>query len=133
MDLIEGRKSNTGIRHIFIDEAQDYSPFQFAYLQKLYPYSKMTLLGDFNQAIFSGATGLENVLSDFLHVGEDVERMVYNINEETNVFRVETCDDFETGTNTVFVNFDETRNGILITRKNYEDSNVLMCDLPFNG
>ncbi|OLS39908.1 RNA polymerase recycling motor HelD [Bacillus sp. MRMR6] len=76
MDLIEGRKSNTGIRHIFVDEAQDYTPFQFAYLQKLFPYSKMTLLGDFNQAIFSGATGSENALTDLLEEGEDTERIV---------------------------------------------------------
>lgn len=63
-DLIEGRKSNTSIRHVFIDEAQDYSPFQFAFIQKLFPYSKMTLLGDMNQAIYSGATGSDTVLSE---------------------------------------------------------------------
>jgi DNA helicase II / ATP-dependent DNA helicase PcrA len=63
-DLIEGRKSNTAIRHIFIDEAQDYTPFQFAFIQRLFPYSKMTLLGDFNQAIYSGATGAGTVLTE---------------------------------------------------------------------
>jgi len=72
-DLIEGRKSNTGIRHIFIDEAQDYSPFQFSFIQRLFPYSKMTLLGDFNQAIFSGATGSSTVLTDVNVRGEEVE------------------------------------------------------------
>ncbi|CRK83690.1 RNA polymerase recycling motor HelD [Neobacillus massiliamazoniensis] len=70
-ELIEGRKSNTAIRHIFIDEAQDYSPFQFAFIQRLFPYSKMTLLGDFNQAIFSGATGSPTVLKDFEIKGEE--------------------------------------------------------------
>ncbi|MFZ7946592.1 MULTISPECIES: RNA polymerase recycling motor HelD [Bacillaceae] len=75
-DLIEGRKSNTGIRHIFIDEAQDYSPFQFAFIQGLFPYSKMTLLGDFNQAIFSGATGSETVLTDLNNSDEEVEAFV---------------------------------------------------------
>ncbi|WML44797.1 RNA polymerase recycling motor HelD [Neobacillus sp. PS3-40] len=72
-DLLEGRKSNTAIRHIFIDEAQDYSPFQFATIQMLFPYSRMTLLGDFNQAVFSGATGAATVLTDFSLDGEDVE------------------------------------------------------------
>lgn len=72
-DLIEGRKSKSAIRHIFIDEAQDYSPFQFAFIQKLFPFSKMTLLGDFNQAIFSGATGAETVLSDFNISEESIE------------------------------------------------------------
>ncbi|WP_342431856.1 RNA polymerase recycling motor HelD [Neobacillus sp. FSL H8-0543] len=72
-DLIEGRRSNTLIRHIFIDEAQDYSPFQFAFIQRLFPYSKMTLLGDFNQAIFSGVTGSATALTDFVRDGEEVE------------------------------------------------------------
>jgi DNA helicase II / ATP-dependent DNA helicase PcrA len=77
-DLIEGRESNTGIRHIFIDEAQDYTPFQFAFIQRLFPYSKMTLLGDFNQAIFSGATGSATVLTDLEIVSEEVETFVLN-------------------------------------------------------
>jgi DNA helicase II / ATP-dependent DNA helicase PcrA len=75
-DLIEGRKSNTAIRHIFIDEAQDYSPFQFAFIQRLFPYSKVTLLGDFNQAIFSGATGSATVLTDSTIEEQDVETFV---------------------------------------------------------
>lgn len=63
-DLIEGRKSNTSIRHVFIDEAQDYTPFQFAYIKMMFPYSKMTLLGDINQAIYSGPTGAPTILSE---------------------------------------------------------------------
>jgi DNA helicase II / ATP-dependent DNA helicase PcrA len=74
-DLLKGRKSTTGIRHIFIDEAQDYSPFQFALIERLFPYSKMTLLGDFNQAIFSGATGSPTIISDYEEEGEDVEKI----------------------------------------------------------
>ncbi|MBT2656168.1 UvrD-helicase domain-containing protein [Bacillus sp. ISL-18] len=75
-DLLEGRKSNTAIRHIFIDEAQDYTPFQFAFIQRLFPYSKMTLLGDFNQAIFSGATGSQTVLTDLDKSEKEVETFV---------------------------------------------------------
>jgi DNA helicase II / ATP-dependent DNA helicase PcrA len=63
-DLMEGRKSNTSIRHVFIDEAQDYTPFQFAFIRQLFPYSKMTLLGDMNQAVYSGPTGSETVLAE---------------------------------------------------------------------
>ena len=51
-ELLEGRISNNVIRHIFIDEAQDYSPFQFAFIQQLFPYSKMTLLGDLIKQFF---------------------------------------------------------------------------------
>ncbi|QED48130.1 RNA polymerase recycling motor HelD [Cytobacillus dafuensis] len=52
-DRIEGKKAHTSIRHVFIDEAQDYTPFQFAYIQQLFPKSKMTLLGDINQGIYT--------------------------------------------------------------------------------
>jgi DNA helicase II / ATP-dependent DNA helicase PcrA len=75
-DLLEGRKSNSAIRHVFIDEAQDYTPFQFAFIQRLFPYSKMTLLGDTNQAIFSGATGSSTVLSDLVVEESDIETFV---------------------------------------------------------
>ncbi|MBU9713173.1 UvrD-helicase domain-containing protein [Bacillus tamaricis] len=51
-DRLEGRKPNTFIRHLFIDEAQDYSPFQLEYFKLLFPNSKMTILGDFNQGIY---------------------------------------------------------------------------------
>ena len=50
---LEGLETNTSIRHVFIDEAQDYSPFQFFFIKRYFPRSKMTVLGDFNQAIFS--------------------------------------------------------------------------------
>ncbi|WP_043932119.1 RNA polymerase recycling motor HelD [Bacillus sp. EB01] len=76
-DLIEGRASGTGVKHIFIDEAQDYTPFQFEFLNMLFPYSKMTLLGDFNQAIFSGATGSLTVLTGDLEE-EGIERITLN-------------------------------------------------------
>ncbi|MGA8942379.1 MAG: RNA polymerase recycling motor HelD [Thermoactinomyces sp.] len=50
---LEGLRTNTSIRHVFIDEAQDYSPFQFYFIKRIYPRSKMTILGDFNQAVFA--------------------------------------------------------------------------------
>ncbi|QTD39799.1 RNA polymerase recycling motor HelD [Sporosarcina sp. Te-1] len=54
-ELILGFQSNRTIKHIVVDEAQDYSPFQFEYLRCLFPAAKMTVLGDFNQAIFAHA------------------------------------------------------------------------------
>ncbi|CAM3940070.1 RNA polymerase recycling motor HelD [Mesobacillus zeae] len=55
-ELIQGFQTNRSIKHIFIDEAQDYSPFQFEFLKRLFPSAKMTVLGDFNQAIFAHAS-----------------------------------------------------------------------------
>ncbi|MFX3632224.1 MAG: RNA polymerase recycling motor HelD [Candidatus Pristimantibacillus sp.] len=58
-ELIEGVRTNKEIRHVFIDEGQDYSAFQYVYLKKLFPRAQMTVLGDFGQAIFMQATNLE--------------------------------------------------------------------------
>lgn len=57
-ELIEGTRTNTIVRHLFIDEGQDYSPFQYAFLKQLFPRARMTVLGDFGQAIFPQATNL---------------------------------------------------------------------------
>ncbi|MCM3748831.1 UvrD-helicase domain-containing protein [Paenibacillus pasadenensis] len=59
-ELIEGVRTNTEIRHVFVDEGQDYSPFQYEYLKKLFPRARMTVLGDFGQAIFMQATNLDS-------------------------------------------------------------------------
>lgn len=55
-ELILGFQSNSSIKHLVIDEAQDYSPFQFEFLKRLFPAARMTVLGDFNQAIFAHAS-----------------------------------------------------------------------------
>jgi DNA helicase II / ATP-dependent DNA helicase PcrA len=55
-ELIQGFHFNSSIKHIVIDEAQDYSPFQFEFLKRLFPAARMTVLGDFNQAIFAHAS-----------------------------------------------------------------------------
>lgn len=55
-ELIQGFQTNRAIKHILIDEAQDYSPFQFEFIKRLFPAARMTVLGDFNQAIFAHAS-----------------------------------------------------------------------------
>lgn len=62
-DKVLGDRSDKSIRYVLIDEAQDYSAFQFAYLQQAFPNARMTLLGDINQAIQAHALTGENVLS----------------------------------------------------------------------
>ncbi|GIO99657.1 helicase IV [Paenibacillus lautus] len=59
-ELIEGVRTNTEIRHVFVDEGQDYSTFQYEYLKKLFPRARMTVLGDFGQAIFTQSTKLQD-------------------------------------------------------------------------
>lgn len=55
-ELIQGFQTNSSIKHVIVDEAQDYSPFQFEFLKRLFPLARMTVLGDFNQAIFAHAS-----------------------------------------------------------------------------
>lgn len=52
-DLVTGRRTNYEMRYAFIDEIQDYTPFQLAYLKFNFPRAKFTMLGDLNQAIFT--------------------------------------------------------------------------------
>jgi DNA helicase-2/ATP-dependent DNA helicase PcrA len=49
--MLEGVPRMRHIRHVVVDEAQDYTPVQYGILKQLFPKTKMTLLGDFNQAI----------------------------------------------------------------------------------
>lgn len=46
----EGVQENKFMKHLVIDEMQDYTPIQFAVINRLYPCSK-TILGDFGQFI----------------------------------------------------------------------------------
>lgn len=52
-DLMTGKRGDRRMRFVFIDEIQDYTPFQLAYLQFQFPKAKYTMLGDLNQAIFT--------------------------------------------------------------------------------
>lgn len=67
-ESIEGFETDRSIRHVFIDEAQDYSPFQFAFIKHLFPKSKWTVLGDINQTIH--AHQLHDGLSPLLDLFE---------------------------------------------------------------
>ncbi|WP_206922238.1 RNA polymerase recycling motor HelD [Alicyclobacillus suci] len=60
MELIQGMTLNTAVKHVIIDEAQDYSPLQMEVLRRLFPRSRMTALGDLNQSVFAHVSGLGN-------------------------------------------------------------------------
>ena len=47
---LEGIKPNHRVKHLVIDEMQDYSPVQYRVLSRLYPCKK-TILGDINQSV----------------------------------------------------------------------------------
>lgn len=67
-ELVEGVRTNTEIRHVFVDEGQDYSVFQYEFLKRLFPRARMTVLGDFGQAIFTQATELHSADSPLIRL-----------------------------------------------------------------
>ncbi|GAA3404290.1 RNA polymerase recycling motor HelD [Paenibacillus hodogayensis] len=76
-ELIEGVRTNTEIRHVVVDEGQDYSTFQYEYLKKLFPRARMTVLGDFGQAIFTQETKLQESDSPLVRLyGEDETSLI---------------------------------------------------------
>ncbi len=78
-EKLEGFMTNASVKHLFIDEAQDYSAFQFHYLKKIFPNCKMTVLGDYNQTIFSHHTAGKGFkpLAD-LYEEDEIETIVLN-------------------------------------------------------
>ncbi|QQE78332.1 RNA polymerase recycling motor HelD [Alicyclobacillus sp. SO9] len=78
-ELIEGVRTNTQIQYVVVDEGQDYSPFQYQYLKKLFPRARFTVLGDFRQAIFVQATHLHQSDSSLLRLYGHDETRVMNL------------------------------------------------------
>ncbi len=56
---LNGVKKNYYIKHIFVDEMQDYDCFSIYLLREIYPNAVMTLAGDFNQNLLSCQSNLE--------------------------------------------------------------------------
>lgn len=50
---LKGVEKNYFVKHIFVDEMQDYDAFSIALLRQIYPSATMTLTGDYNQNILS--------------------------------------------------------------------------------
>ncbi|KOS61103.1 UvrD-helicase domain-containing protein [Lysinibacillus agricola] len=75
-ELIQGFQTNRSIKHILVDEAQDYSPFQFEFLKRLFPSARMTVLGDFNQAIFAHADEMVDFNSLSSLYGQDETEVI---------------------------------------------------------
>ena len=51
LEALHGASRMNRIRHVVVDEAQDYSPIEWAYLKRLFPNAGWTVVGDANQAI----------------------------------------------------------------------------------
>ncbi|MDF1561290.1 MAG: AAA family ATPase [Bacteroidales bacterium] len=64
---VEGVATNFNIKHLLVDEMQDYTPVQYAVLAKVFPGRK-TILGDANQSVIphgsSSASDIARVFPD---------------------------------------------------------------------
>ncbi|MBN2981058.1 RNA polymerase recycling motor HelD [Cohnella algarum] len=78
-ELVEGVRTNTEIRHVFVDEGQDYSMFQYEFLKKMFPRARMTVLGDFGQAIFAQATELYGEASPLVRLYGESETTLFRL------------------------------------------------------
>ena len=58
-EFVEGIHPFNAVRHVLIDEVQDYSVFQLWLIRRLFPRARLTLLGDLNQTLRPD-TGLES-------------------------------------------------------------------------
>lgn len=61
---IKGASEILPIKHVIIDEMQDYSPICFAVINEIYPCQK-TVLGDVAQSVSGIATSLEKIAASF--------------------------------------------------------------------
>ena len=52
---LEGKSGYEKIRQVVIDEAQEYTPMQYAVFGRMFPHALFTLLGDTGQTVLGGA------------------------------------------------------------------------------
>lgn len=76
-DMIAGKKGQRDIRFLFIDEIQDYTPYQLAFLKRNFPKARVTALGDLNQAIYAEQKDIANddVLEQ-IYQGQNCEKVI---------------------------------------------------------
>lgn len=78
---IYGAKTKKNLRHIIIDEAQDYGEFQFSVLKTILKNNSMTILGDIAQGVHS-YRGIEN-WKKFMDVEFPEGDVIYTTLEKT--------------------------------------------------
>lgn len=66
---LDGTKNQSHIKHLLIDEMQDYTPVQYKVIQKLYPCRK-TVLGDNGQSVNPYGSSTADMIRKALVTGE---------------------------------------------------------------
>ena len=66
---LDGNITSPGVKHLLIDEMQDYSPIQNKVIQKLYPCRK-TILGDASQSVNPYGSSTADMIRKAFTIGE---------------------------------------------------------------
>ena len=66
---LEGQKTQSTVKHLLIDEMQDYSPIQYKLILKLYPGRK-TILGDAGQSVNPYGSSTSDMIRKAMVTGE---------------------------------------------------------------
>ena len=90
---LEGGMKNS-VKHLLIDEMQDYSPIQYKVIQKLYPCRK-TVLGDASQSVNPYGSSTADMIQKALVTGEVMKlcksyRSTYEITDFAQKIRTNT-------------------------------------------
>jgi DNA helicase-2/ATP-dependent DNA helicase PcrA len=89
---LDGKKAQTQVKHLLIDEMQDYSPAQYKVVQKLYPCKK-TILGDASQSVNPYGFSTAEIIQKTFITGEVMKlcksyRSTYEITEFAQKIRL---------------------------------------------
>lgn len=66
---LDGNPSRNSVKHLLIDEMQDYTPIQYKVIQKLYPCRK-TILGDASQSVNPYGSSTADMIRKVFATGE---------------------------------------------------------------
>lgn len=66
---LDGKSIQSHVKHLLIDEMQDYSPIQYKVIQKLYPCRK-TILGDASQSVNPYGSSTADMIQKAFTIGE---------------------------------------------------------------
>lgn len=94
---MEGFRNYSNMKHILIDEAQDYSPLFYQLIKKSFSNAKITIMGDLNQRIdkYSNVKDKNSILEVFDEVKVAILSKSYRSTANITKFSKEILDTYE--------------------------------------
>lgn len=86
---LNGYQRTGAIRHVIVDEVQDYGPLQLAVLMKAFPNAKFTFVGDALQSLspFFWANGVSRLQEAYAHVGPQTVSLTKSYRSTVEIFQ----------------------------------------------